>query len=323
MRMLPATLLAVLLVQLAAPAWCAPARTVLALEPAALAAGARVTLADVAQVRAGARPAAGALAAIDLAAAPLPGYTLRLAREEIARTLRARALPYELAPEGPDAVRIERRSQPFDTAQLVQLAEQALRVLAQGEGSRLELALAAPLPDMALPAGAVGLRARPPALQALRQRRPTVWIDVTVDGAFFRSVPVGFEQHAWRSALVAVRDLDAGPAPACTDFEARDTDLAALPGPAVEDCAGVQGRLVRRIARGEPLLQAHLKNSAAVAQGDTVTLQYAAGAILLESQGVALADGAVGQRIDVRPSGALQAVRAEVTSAGIVRINGK
>jgi flagella basal body P-ring formation protein FlgA len=323
MRFLPASLFAAFLLPLAAPDCFAAARTVLALEPSALAAGARVTLADVAQVRAGTKPAAGALAAVDLAAAPLPGYSLRLAREDIARTLRARGLPYELASEGPDAVRIERRSQPFDTAQLVQAAEQALRVLAQGESLRLELALAAPLPDMPLPAGAVGLRVRPPAQHALRQRRPAVWIDLVIDGVFFRSVPVAFEQHAWRSVLVAARDLDAGPGPGCADFEKREVDLTLLPGPAVEDCGAVQGRLTRRLARGEALLQASLKNQAAVAQGDTVTLQYAAGAIVLESQAVALADGAVGQRIDVRPSGALQAVRAEVASAGIVRINGK
>jgi flagella basal body P-ring formation protein FlgA len=306
----------------AALAWCAPARTVLALEPAALAAGARVTLADVAHVR-GTASASAALGTVDLAAAPLPGYTLRLSRAEIARILRARALPYELAAEGPEAVRIERRSQPADGTQLAQVAEQALRVLAQTDGVRLELALAAPLPDMPLPAGAVGLRARPPAPSALHQRRPTVWIDVTVDGAFFRSVPVGFEVHAWRKTLVAARDLPPGPAPDCAAFEARDTDLTTLGGPAVEHCGAVQGRLARPLAQGEALLQAYLKNTAAVAQGETVTLEYTAGAIALESRAVALADGAVGQRIDVRPAGALQPVRAEVAANGIVRINGK
>ena len=293
---------------------------VLTLAPTALVSGARVTLADVAGVPAGTAPALGT---VDIAAAPLPGYTLRLARAEIARILRSRALPFALAAAGPTAVRIERRSQPFDPARVTQAAEQALQALARSDGVRLELASGAPLPELPLPAGAVGLSARPPAPQALRQRHPTVWVDVTVDGTFYRTVPVGFDLHAWRPALVAARALDAGSAPRCTDFGTRDVDLTALPGPAVADCGAVRGRLVRALGRDEPLLQAQLKQPPAVAQGDSVTLQFSDGAIVLESTAPALADGAVGDRIDVRPSGARQAVRAAVADAGIVRINGK
>ena len=314
-------LAAILLLPLAAGA--APAPTVLTLLPSALAPGSRVTLADVAQVRSPTAQSTPALASVDLAAAPLPGYTLRLSRAEIARSLRARALPFELAPDGPAAVQVERRSQPFDQARVAQAAEQALRALAANEGARLDLALAAPLQDLALPPGAVALRVRAPAPQVLRQRRPTVWVDIGVDGAFVRTVPVGFELHAWRAALVAARDLDAGATPACADLAARDIDLTQLPGPALEDCGAVRGRLTHALARGEPLLQGQLRIPAAVADGDSVRLQLVDGAIVLESRATALADGAVGQRIDVRPAGAQQAVRAEVAAAGVVRINGQ
>lgn len=293
---------------------------VLTLAPTALVAGARVTLADVASAPAGTAPA---LDSVDLAAAPLPGYTLRLTRAEIARILRSRALPFTLAAAGPAVVQVERRSQPFDPARVTEAAEQALRTLAETDGIRLELANGAPLPGLPLPAGAVGLRARPPAPQVLRQRHPTVWVDVTVDGAFYRTVPVGFELHAWRPALVAAHTLDAGSAPRCADFVAREVDLTALPGPAIADCRAVSGRLARALGRDEPLLQAQLKQPAAVAQGDTVTLRFIEGAIVLESRATALADGAVGDRIDVRPSGARQAVRAAVADVGIVTINGK
>jgi flagella basal body P-ring formation protein FlgA len=296
------------------------ATQVLTLAPAALVAGARVTLADVASAPAGTAPA---LDTVDIAAAPLPGYTLRLTRAEIARILRSRALPFALAASGPAAVRVERRSQPFDPARVTQAAEQALQALAQSDGVRLELANGAPLPELPLPAGAVALRARPPAPQVLRQRHPTVWVDVTVDGAFYRTVPVGFELHAWRPALVAAHALDAGSEPRCADFGVGDVDLTALPGPAIAGCGAVRGRLVRALGPGEPLLQAQLKQPPAVAQGDSVALQFIDGAIVLESRATALADGAVGDHIDVRPSGARQAVRAAVADVGIVRINGK
>jgi flagella basal body P-ring formation protein FlgA len=309
-------LLAALLV-LPLPALAAVALT---LAPTALAGGARVTLADVARGPAGTAPA---LDTVDLAAAPLPGYTLHLTRAEIARILRTRALPFTLAPDGPDVVQVERRSQPFDPARVTQAAERALHTLADAAGIRLDLTAAAPLPALALPTGAVELRVRPPAPQVLRQRRPTVWVDVAVDGAFQRTVPVGFELHAWRKALVAARALDAGSTPGCADFAARDVDLTALPGAAIDDCGAVRGRLVRALAPGEPLVPAQFKEPAAVAQGDTVTLQLVDGAIVLEGRATALADGGIGDRIDVRPTGARQAVRADVAGIGVVRINGK
>jgi flagella basal body P-ring formation protein FlgA len=312
MRFLLATLLLLPLPALAAQ--------VLALKPAALAAGARVTLADVAR---GPADTEAALAAVDLAAAPLPGYTLRLARAEIARILRARGLPFALAAGGPAAVQVERRSQPYDQARVTRAAAQALRTLADADGIRLDLADAAPLPELPLPTGAVDLRVRPPAPQVLRQRHPTVWVDVVVDGTFYRTVPVGFELHAWRPALVAGRALAAGSTPRCADLVERDVDLTALPGPAIGDCGDLHGRLVHALAPGAPLLAAQLRQAPSVAQGDTVTLQFIDGAILLESRATALADGAVGDRIDVRPSGAQRSVRADVAGTGIVRINGK
>jgi flagella basal body P-ring formation protein FlgA len=305
-----------LLLLLPLPALAAVALT---LAPTALADGARVTLADVARAPAGAAPA---LDTVDLAAAPLPGYTLRLTRAEIARILRTRALPFTLAADGPDVVQVERRSQPFDPGRVTQAAERALHAMAAAAGIRLDLA-AAPLPALALPTGAVELRVRPPAPQVLRQRRPTVWVDVAVDGAVHRTVPVGFELHAWRNALVAARALAAGSTPGCADFAVRDVDLTALPGTAIDDCGAVRGRLVRALAPGEPLVPAQFKEPAAVAQGDTVTLQLVDGAIVLEAHATALADGGIGDRIDVRPAGARQAVRADVAGIGVVRINGQ
>jgi len=310
-------LAAFLLPLLACCAGPAVAATVLTLSPTALADGARVTLADVAH---GAAPAP--LAAVDLGAAPLPGYTLRLAKADIARILRSRALPYQLAADGPEVVQVERRSQAFDQARVADAAEQALRELARADGTRLDLRLAIALPELALPAGTPALRARAPAVQALRQRYPTVWIDVLVNGAFVRTVPVNFELHAWHPVLVAVRDLAPGAVPACADLQSEEADLTALPGTPVERCADVKGRLTRPLVRGQALARASL-NAAAVGQGETVALQFADGAIALESRATALADGAPGQRIDVRPAGAIQAVRAEVVAPGIVRITEK
>jgi flagella basal body P-ring formation protein FlgA len=60
-----------------------------------------------------------------------------------------------------------------------------------------------------------------------------------------------------------------------------------------------------------------------VSQGDSVSLLFADGAIVLESRAIALGDGKVGQSVDVRPAGATHVVRARVAAPGQVTLTGK
>jgi flagella basal body P-ring formation protein FlgA len=297
---------------------CAPAgaATRLTLKAGVAVPGARVTLADVAD--GGER---AALAAIDLGAAPLPGYTARFTRAELARLLRARALPYELA--GAEAVAVDRSSQSFDQQGVLAAAEAELRRLWDGQAERLALRLAAPLPELQLPQGQVKLQARALAAGA-RRSRVTVWVDVLLDGAFVRTVPVPYEVQAWRQVLVATRALAAGATPGCESLVPRERDIAALDGaPAANDCHAVAGRLRRALPQDAVLQAQQLQAERAVAQGESVALRLFDGAIALESRATALDDGDVGQRIDVKPANGNSAVRAEVIGPGLVRITGK
>ncbi|MGZ3182508.1 MAG: flagellar basal body P-ring formation chaperone FlgA [Telluria sp.] len=288
----------------------APARV--DLRAAALASGARVTLADVAATD-GLAPE---LAALDLGPAPLPGHTLRLARAEVARVLRQHALAADLG--GAQAVVVERRAQALDLAAAARLAEAALRAHA-GE-ARLELQALATPTEVALPLGAVTLAVRPLPADAARRARVTVWLDAAVDGQVVRTFSLGYQVRAWRGALVAGRAIAAGAPLRCADFAPAEVDAAALASAPVVDCAGVRGRARRAIAAGEALQEALQAVPPAVADGDSVRLRYAAGAIELESRATALADAAVGQAVDVRPAGANQAVRALVAAPGLVSI---
>ncbi|NHZ89950.1 flagellar basal body P-ring formation protein FlgA [Massilia sp. CCM 8733] len=315
MRALP--LLSVLIpLLLAASGALAAARVTL--KSSAMVTGARITLADIASVQG---DGAAALAALDLGAAPLPGYSARISRAELERTLRSRALPYQLGGDSAASVSIERRAQGVDAQALAALAEEHLRRHLGANHSRVELKLATPLAELQRPAGKVELTARALAPGLVPRRRMQVWVDIAVDGVFARAVALPFDVHAWRPLLAAARELPAGTVPDCTMLVTRDEDVTALDGAAATtDCGAVRGRLKRALMPGAPLLAAYLQASFAVGQGDSIGLQMHHGAIVLESRATALSDGNVGQRIEVRPAGASGTVRAEVIGPALVKI---
>jgi flagella basal body P-ring formation protein FlgA len=309
----------------------------LSLKTEALVSGARVTLADVAMPEDGDRagkPVSNAakknsmmwtaLAAIDLGSAPRPGYTDRYSRKEIERLVRQRGIGDGIVWSGAQAVRIERIAQVFDAQKISDSAEAYLRELLRGDSSRIELQLAAPIPDPALPSGRLELKPRPMQLAQALRSRVTVWVDVVIDGAFVRSITVPFKVQAYRPVLIAKRDLSKVSAPQCDAFQLREEDVAAMDSPPFPaDCKLLQGNLKRALTLGAPLLKASLQAPVAVTQGESVSLQLISGALMLESRAVAIGDGEVGQRIFVKPSASTETILAEVIAPGVVKVNGK
>jgi flagella basal body P-ring formation protein FlgA len=295
----------------------------LVLKAEAMVAGPRVSLGEL--IAPGERePVPRALAAIDLGGAPLPGYSDRLSRREIERLLRAQGLTGAVSWRGAEAVQIGRLSRAFDTTLVLNSAEAYLRQVLREDFSRVELELAEPLPALQLPYGKVVLKPRPIAPAQAAHPRVTLWVDVAVDGTFVRALTVPFKVEAYRPVLVAVRDLPAGATPQCESLAVREANVAAFDSPPLPaDCRMVQGHLKRALAQGAPLLKLNVQVPAAVAHGDSVSLQLVEGAVMVESRAVAMADGEVGQRINVRPSAGTEAVMAEIIAPGIVRVSGR
>jgi flagella basal body P-ring formation protein FlgA len=287
-------------------------------------AGPRVTLGDVVMFGGGDKVSEEALATIDLGSTPLPGYTARFTRMEIERMVRARTQGNRVVWGGADTVRVERAATTFDSAQIGESAGAYLREILRGEADRVELQLSGPLPDLKLPTGKIELKPRPIQSSQAMHRRVTVWVDILIEGAFFRSVTVPFEVRAYRPVLVAKRDLPKGIAPQCDALQLRETDVAGLDSPPFsEDCHALDGYLKRSLPQGTPLLKSYLQASIPVMLGDNVSLQMIDGSVILESRAIALGDGEVGQHINVKPSGGTEAIAAEVVAPGIVRITRK
>ncbi|HYD79883.1 MAG TPA: flagellar basal body P-ring formation chaperone FlgA [Paucimonas sp.] len=294
------------------------------LKPLAVVAKRDYTLGDIASVTAEDAREANVLAAIAIGKTPRPGYTDRMTKEELRRVIRSRGIDAAAEWKGADVVRVEAAANPFSGKRIADDAAAHLSALLANAGYRAEIQPAADVADVPLPHGEVSLRPRAMNIEETLRRRVPVRMDILLDGVFYRSLNVPFLVKAYGPAWVARRDLPKGQALQCADLSEQVIDVAAFDGDvAAGKCDDGLGRLKHALAGGSPLLTANLQPVPAVTQGETITLQFVDGALALESAAVALTDGAVGQRVPVKPATSKDTVLAHVVAPGVVRISGR
>jgi flagella basal body P-ring formation protein FlgA len=125
-----------------------------------------------------------------------------------------------------------------------------------------------------------------------------------------------------QDTLVATRPVVRGAALECGDFQVQRRPWSAQADQAGAPCTLPSGAVSRRfLAVGDALRADDVGEHVAVAEMASVTIKVAVGQVLLESQGVALENGNIGQRIRVRPGTSRQTVYATVTGPGSVTID--
>lgn len=310
--------LAVLLVSLQAEA-----KVTLAIKASTLIEGSRIHLGDVVDPLQASRLGTD-LRQFDLGGAPLSGYTARLTRQEIERLLRAQGLLDEISLQGAEAINIERASKVFDGTQIAATATTYLQGLLGSSVNKLEIQVTEPLPDLQLPRGKLTLKPRPLSSKQALHHHVNVWVDIHIDEVFLRTVSVPVTVNAYRTALVAKQALPAGSTPSCDALQLQEVEITTFDSPPMAaNCQLIDGRLKRSIAEGTALLETHFRHTCAVSQGENVSLQIRDGAVMLDALAVALNDGEVGQRIEVKPTAGTGLVVGEVIAPGVVKVVSK
>jgi flagella basal body P-ring formation protein FlgA len=287
----------------------------------------QMTLADLARIDAADPAQARALGRVVLGRAPLAGQLEQRSRAELDMVLRGQALALglDIAWRGAAGVRIRSERQQLDGQLLLELATAQLRqeLGHDLDARRLKARLAAPLPDLAAPAGALEYRAR--LVDPSRPRaRMAVWIDVIAHGAVYRSVLVPLAVSAHRDVYVARRALAAGSVAEAADFEQRDEDVAALAdAPLAPGTLAHGGRVRQALAGGQVVTARQMAPDDMVLRGDHVRLVSRGGGIAVETGATALADALVGQQVRVRPERSNEMVTARVMAPGLVSIDGR
>lgn len=281
-----------------------------------------VTLSDIAILSGATADQLKAYGKIQLVTAPQPGYTMHLGQREVQRLLHEGGVS-NIVVDGAAASNIVTLAVQFDPVRLVQTAKSSLAAALQRPDLALDIVQNGTLPDIRLPRGEVSLRSRPIGADRPHSQM-VVWVDVLLDGNFYRSVPVTLSVSGMQQVLVARSNLMKLQPVSCDNVDVELRDVAILSsGPLVGDCSSLHRRLRRSLNAGEVLQLGELEAIPAISEGESVTLQVVSGAVVLESRAMALTDGQVGQRISVRAALSQEPVLAMVVAPGIVNLSGK
>ncbi|NNF51027.1 MAG: flagellar basal body P-ring formation protein FlgA [Gammaproteobacteria bacterium] len=169
-----------------------------------------------------------------------------------------------------------------------------------------------------LEACAKPLRAELPDAFARGQR---LTVSVRCDGPRPWKIYVPVDIHETVEVLVAARSLPRGAVLSSNDMITEERALAGLQRgylSAPDAAAGM--RLKRALRAGQIITPAHVAAARLIRRGQQVTLVAAGSGLKIAMQGVALADGALGQRIKVRNMSSKKEVEGVVRSKQNVEI---
>lgn len=150
-------------------------------------------------------------------------------------------------------------------------------------------------------------------------QRWTVSVNCAGPQAWTVYLPVKVASRA--DVVVAARNLPAGSPLAAGDLRVEKRDTSALAQGYLADMTQAIGQMLSRpLAAGAVLTPPGLARAAVVRRGDLVTLVSRSDGFEVRSQGKALANGALGERLAVENSSSHRVVQGQVAADGTVEI---
>lgn len=132
---------------------------------------------------------------------------------------------------------------------------------------------------------------------------------------------IGAQVKIFAAVVVANRNIPKGTVLALNDLDIQVKDTTTLSVNYIADTQEVLGKATARTIRvGEAMRYALITEPIAIKRGDTVVVEAQSGAILVSTQGVAMADGRVGDQISVRNSQSERIVRVEILGPGRAKV---
>ena len=220
---------------------------------------------------------------------------------------------------GSAQVDVERAPQTLAAQDFDDVARPALDAWLARRSESHAIELSPSMAQVIVPTGRVVLAVRPLSRLAVPEARTTVWVDVSVNGHFQRSVNVDYVVQAFKTGWVAVDKLDRGQALDALRVRQAQVDVARVNGLLWTDVPdGV--RLRRGVRADEPLTTLDVEVKPWVARGEHVEIFSRVGDLSVEAQGEALQDGHAGQDVLVRIASSRAPVVGRVLKPGLVEI---
>jgi flagella basal body P-ring formation protein FlgA len=308
----------------AATAWSAGAAVTVSLGESVLVEREQLKLGDIAQIQ-GAEPWQSRLRELKLGAAPRAGLTRRLDREALVALVRerhGRLVP--VAWDGAGSVLVKRASIDYAADTFVKPAqERLLRTLQErhGNATRIDAVSVGVSKPLALPNGNLTVAAR--QIRAdVSAKRVCVWVDVAVDGVAVTSLPIWFSVSIYEPTLVAARGIARHERLGDIDMKVEERDIAGLSArPLAAQRSADALRARHPLAQGQVVLKTDVEPAPSVLRNQEIQVQVHSGGVVIETSGIAMQEGHIGDRVSVRNPGSQKDYVARVISEGVVRVS--
>jgi flagella basal body P-ring formation protein FlgA len=199
-------------------------------------------------------------------------------------------------------------------AELVRVAEQALRAQSDVLPGTFEFIPAMALEDSLLPSGTTAHLVVGKVQGQWPRARVGVPVHVYVDTQKLQSRVVWFTVRRWAQVPVYARDAQAGAASEALAVKIEKRDIANLQPMQIEGVALPPGlRLNRRVRAGSVVVQGDVEIAPPVQRNAEVALNVLQGAVRLRVPAIAQRDGQLGEPVPVRALSAQQWVTARVS----------
>ncbi len=129
--------------------------------------------------------------------------------------------------------------------------------------------------------------------------------------------------HVLKAVIVAIRPLARGYTITMADVQLQERPMESLRQNYFESTAAVIGKTLKQsVATGTVISATALDNARMVKKNQQVTITSGASATInVKTNGVALSDGSMGERISVRNSASNKVIEATVLAPGLVSVN--
>lgn len=263
---------------------------------------ARYRLGDIAVVSSQDSSLQYRLSALEVGKSPRPGYWGYVTRQQLGALIE-QAFPgayRRLEWSGAAKARITAGGVAFSGDGIMGVAHESLLTYLGQRYADFSVGITeAPEPIM-LPYGRVEMSVKLPEQLQLKKRM-SVWVDIKIDEELYQSIPVWFSLSVFADVLVAMEEMPRHSIPVVERFVREYRDITSLNGEPVAAAAELVGMRLKSRVRKDVLLSANmLEPLPLVAKGQKVTVYANAGTVTLKTTGVALHDGDMLHRVNIR-----------------------
>jgi len=291
----------------------------------ALIRGNEVLLRDVAKLETDLPELKLRLAEIKLANRPAFGINRIINRHDILMQLVKVGIAVDQVKfTGAEEILVQPQSTLLKPSDLLEVSDPILTSALKGEiNPDIEFATSGKLRSLNVPPGRISLNLRG-QLREIRPSSATVSISIMVDGESFKDVDIQYRLRRYSEMLVTKQAIKGGSAFGIDNIERRR--LLITPGSklSLTELDQIVGKVAARdINVDQALSLGHLADPKIIFAKQVVSLVMRSRRIKIETDGQALRDGAIGERIPVMNLSTRRQTWGMVTAPGVVTLGGR